>query len=126
MQFTSSLVSLLLAAVTTGVQAIPGSPVEQRQEAPRIYAKFWNDTACGADGGAWVEDTVWLQEPLDGSCIDVEVWTTFASTEIVFNSATHDLRAYSLDKCDESGNHYDVPAGKTGCWAQFVDSVKYL
>ncbi|KAI3394843.1 hypothetical protein diail_2180 [Diaporthe ilicicola] len=126
MQFTSSLVSLLLAAATTGVQALPGSPVEQRQDgAPRIYAKFWSDTACGADGGEWVEDTVWLQDPV-GQCIDVNVWTIFGSTEMVTNSATHDLRAYNRDNCDESGNHYDVPAGETGCWAQYVDSVKFL
>ncbi|KAL1852887.1 hypothetical protein Daus18300_011969 [Diaporthe australafricana] len=125
MQFTSSLVSLILAAATIGVQALPGSSIEQRQETPRIYAKFWSDTACGADGGDWVEDTVWLQEPVD-QCLDNNVWTIFGSTEIVDNFATHDLRAYSLDKCDEGGNHYDVPAGETGCWAQGVESVKFL
>lgn len=89
MQFTSSLVSLLLAAVTTGVQALPGSPVEQRQETPRIYAKFWADSSCGADGGIWVEDTVWIQDPV-GTCIDVSVWRDFGSVEIVDNLATHD------------------------------------
>lgn len=89
MQFTSSFVSLLLAAATTGVQALPSSPIEQRQEAPRLYVKFWSDTSCGADGGFWVEDTVWLQEPV-GTCIDVEVWRDFGSTEIVTNTATHD------------------------------------
>lgn len=92
MQLTSSLVSLLLAAATTGVQALPGSSVEQRQDAPRIYAKFWSDTACGADGGDWVEDTVWLQEPV-GQCLDNNVWTIFGSTEIVTNLATHDRMA---------------------------------
>lgn len=86
MQFTSSLVSLLLAAATTGVQ---GSPVEQRQETPRIYAKFWADSSCGADGGIWVDDTVWLQDPV-GTCIDVNVWRDFGSVEIVDNFATHD------------------------------------
>lgn len=89
MQFTSSVLSLL-AAATAAVQAIPGPAVEQRQEAPRIYAKFYNDTACGAEGGVWVEDTVWLQEPYDGSCIGVDIWTTFASTLIVDNFATRD------------------------------------
>lgn len=89
MQFTSSLVSLLLAAATTGVQALPSSPVEQRQETPRIYAKFWADSSCGADGGIWVDDTVWLQDPV-GTCIDVSVWRDFGSVEIVTNLATHD------------------------------------
>lgn len=86
MQFTSSVVSLLLAAATTDVQ---GSPVEQRQETPRIYAKYWADSSCGADGGIWVDDTVWLQDPV-GTCIDVNVWRDFGSVEIVDNFATHD------------------------------------
>lgn len=85
MQFTSGLVSLLLAAATTSVQ---GSPVEQRQETPRIYAKYWADSSCGADGGIWVDDTVWLQDPV-GTCIDVNVWSDFGSVEIVDNFATH-------------------------------------
>ncbi|KKY39835.1 hypothetical protein UCDDA912_g00150 [Diaporthe ampelina] len=131
MQFTSSFVSLLLAAATTGVQALPSSPIEQRQEAPRLYVKFWSDTSCGADGGFWVEDTVWLQEPV-GTCIDVEVWRDFGSTEIVTNTATHDLHAYSLDNCNGTGpnaNYYDVPAGSTTdphCYSQHVESVKFI
>jgi hypothetical protein len=91
MQFTPSLVSLLLAAASTGVQALPGSSNEQRQEAPRIYAKFWADTSCGSSGGAWVEDTVWQQDaqPL-GTCIDVSIWNpTINSTSIEFNNAKH-------------------------------------
>lgn len=88
MQFTASLVSLLLAAVTTGVQALPGSPVEQRQETARIHVKYWSDSSCGASGGTWVEDDVWIQDPV-GRCIDVNVWRDFGSTEIVTNLATH-------------------------------------
>lgn len=149
MQFTTSLVSLLLAAVTTGVQA---SPVEQRQEAPRIYAKFWADTACGADGGAWIEDTVWLQEaqPL-GTCIDVNIWDpTFNSTGVEFNNAGHmreyivlsyilhdlladldpfSVRVYSQNGCQETGataRFFDVRAEELNCWAQRVESVKFL
>lgn len=103
MQLTSSLVSLLLAAATTGVQALPSAPVEQRQETPRIYAKFWADSSCGADGGIWVEDTVWFQDPV-GTCIDVSVWRDFGSTEIVTNTATHN-RMSSLTE------HYAKPEG---------------
>lgn len=93
MQFTSSIVSLLLAAVTTGVQALPGSPIEQRQETPRLFVKFWADSSCGADGGIWVEDTVWFQDPV-GTCIDVSVWRDFSSVEIITNTATHDRTSY--------------------------------
>lgn len=89
MQFTSSLVSLLLAAVTTGVQALPGSPVDQRQETARIFVRYWSDSACGATPGSFlVEDDVWIQDPV-GRCIDVNVWREFGSTEIVTNLATH-------------------------------------
>ncbi|KAG8158133.1 hypothetical protein KVR01_011894 [Diaporthe batatas] len=128
MQFTTGLVSLLLAAVTTGVRA---SPVEQRQEAPRIYAKFWADTSCGADGGAWIEDTVWLQEaqPL-GDCIDVSIWDpTFNSTSVEFNNAGQMLRVYSQNGCQETGANarfFDVRAEELNCWAQHVESVKFL
>lgn len=93
MQFTSSLVSVLLAAATTGVQALPGSPVEQRQETPRLFVKFWADSSCGADGGIWVDDTVWFQDPV-GTCIDVSVWRDFDSVEIITNTATHDRTSY--------------------------------
>jgi hypothetical protein len=106
MQFTTGLVSLLLAAATTGVQALPGSPVEQRQEAPRVFAKFWADTSCGADGGIWVEDTVWLQEaqPL-GTCIDVNVWDpTFNSTEITFNNADHICKSIIRSRIRQNPN----------------------
>ncbi|POS75624.1 hypothetical protein DHEL01_v205983 [Diaporthe helianthi] len=128
MQFTTSLVSLILAAVTIGVQ---GSPIEQRQEARRIYAKFWADTTCGADGGAWIEDTVWLQDaqPL-GTCIDVSIWDpTFNSTGVEFNNADQLLRVYSQKGCQETGANalfFDVHAVELNCWAQRVESVKFL
>lgn len=106
MQFTTGLVSFLLAAATTGVQALPSSPVEQRQEARRIFASFWADTACGDDGGRLVEDTVWLQDaqPL-GTCIDVNVWDpTFNSTRVSFNNADHTRESSTLSPVQTYSN----------------------
>ncbi|KAI0134046.1 hypothetical protein BJ170DRAFT_678961 [Xylariales sp. AK1849] len=121
MQFTTSIVSLLLAAAAS-VQAAPGTTLGARQETPRIYAKFFSDSGCD---GTWVEDTVWLQDPA-GTCIDVNIPEAFNSTLIQDNYATRTLRAYASDNCNESGNHFDVAPGQTGCFAQHIESVKFI
>ncbi|KAI1342901.1 hypothetical protein F5Y15DRAFT_412574 [Xylariaceae sp. FL0016] len=121
MHFTSSLAAAFLAAATA--HALPGASLEARQETPRIYAKFFSDSRCEGD---WVEDTVWLQEPA-GTCIDVNIPFAYNSTLISQNYATLTLRAYSVDGCQENeGNHFDVGAGSLGCYAQHIESVKFL
>ncbi|KAK7975703.1 hypothetical protein PG990_007523 [Apiospora arundinis] len=122
MQFTTSIISLLAAA--SSVMAAPSSQGDlvARQETPRIYAKFWSGNGCD---GTWVEDTVWLQGA-GGQCIVNNIPFKYASTSIEQNFATRTLRAYASPNCNETGNHYDVPAGKTGCWFQQVGSVKFL
>ncbi|KAH8201003.1 hypothetical protein TruAng_004862 [Truncatella angustata] len=117
MQF-SSIISLFAAAAAS-VQALPS---EKRQDAARIYARFYSGSGCD---GTWVEDTVWLQEPA-GTCLDVNIPFGYNSTLFADNLATRTLRVYNTDNCNESGNFYDVPAGNENCYAQHIESVKFL
>ncbi|KAG8157199.1 hypothetical protein KVR01_012907 [Diaporthe batatas] len=132
MQLTSTLASLLLAAVTTGVQALPGSPVEERQAVGTIHVRYWSDNGCGATpGSVVVGEDIWVQDPV-GRCIDINVGRDFGSTQIVTNLATHTARAYRLDNCAETGpnaNYFDVinAPNQPRCFhQQDVESVKFL
>ncbi|ORY69103.1 uncharacterized protein BCR38DRAFT_406969 [Pseudomassariella vexata] len=122
MHFIISLIAPCLVAAAS-VQVLPSSPVEQRQDTPRIYAKFYNDTACL---DTWVEDTVWLENPPQ-TCIENTITATYGSTLIADNLATHTLRVFSLPGCNPNqGNYYDVPAGVEKCYAGQARSVEFL
>lgn len=82
MQFTTSIISLFLAAAS--VTALPRSSLTDRQNGERIYAKFFNDTGCAE---TWVEDTVWLQDTT-GDCIDVNIPFAYQSVQVADNLAT--------------------------------------
>jgi hypothetical protein len=87
MQFTTGLVSFF--ALAGSVHAAPSQAVEERQDAARIYAKFFSDNGCL---GTWVEDTVWLQDPA-GTCIDVNIPFAYNSTLIADNLATRTCKS---------------------------------
>ncbi|KAK8069178.1 hypothetical protein PG994_005794 [Apiospora phragmitis] len=122
MQFTTSLIPLLAAAASSVMAAPAEAGLAARQETPRIYAKFYSGNGCD---GTWVEDTVWLQGA-GGQCIVNNIPFEYASTLVQQNYATRTLRAYASPNCNETGNHFDVPAGVTDCWYGQVGSVKFL
>ncbi|KAF2868770.1 hypothetical protein BDV95DRAFT_609678 [Massariosphaeria phaeospora] len=121
MQFTTVLASLVLAA--TSVHALPGSPVQERQATPTIYARFYPDTGCN---GQWVDDTVYVESTGTNACVNNTITASIKSTFFSGNIATRTLRVYSQPGCPATGNYFDLPAGTNNCYAQTVGSARFL
>lgn len=83
MQFSTTLVSLVLAALS--VQAMPATPVQERQATPTIYARFYPDGGCHGD---WVDDTVFVQSATATTCVNNGLTSPYNSTFFSGNTAT--------------------------------------
>ncbi|RYP51758.1 hypothetical protein DL768_002981 [Monosporascus sp. mg162] len=121
MQFTASLISLLLAA--SSAQAIPGSSVEARQERRVVHAEFYDQGGCN---GRFLGEQYFVQDEVQ-TCIDVNIPETIACTLITSNNATRALRFYNTERCNTVGsNHFTAPPGFTGPFALAVEAAQFL
>lgn len=77
----STVVPYFLLALSAS--AIPGTPVQERQATPTVYARFFNNGGCQEP---WVEDTVFAQNTND--CISLGITTPFGSTNFTGNTLT--------------------------------------
>ncbi|KAF2800968.1 hypothetical protein K505DRAFT_412592 [Melanomma pulvis-pyrius CBS 109.77] len=119
MQFSTTLVSLVIAALS--VQAMPATPVQERQSTPTIYARFYPDGGCHGD---WVDDTVFVQSTTATTCVNNGLTSPYNSTFFSGNTATRTLRVFSASGC--TGNYFDVLPGVNNCFAQHVGSSRFL
>ena len=83
MQFSTAFISLVLAAMTA--QAMPATPVQERQATPTIYARFYPDGGCHGD---WVDDTVFVQSSTAGNCVNNGLTAAYGSIFLSGNTAT--------------------------------------
>lgn len=93
MQLTT-IVSLLAAAMA--VNAAPGSPVQERQATPTIYAQFFPDGGCH---GSWIDDIVFAQSGSD--CVNNGVTSAYASANFSGNTASKTRKS---TRTEEAGN----------------------
>ncbi|KAF2032168.1 hypothetical protein EK21DRAFT_110115 [Setomelanomma holmii] len=124
MQLTFTTLSALLAAAMT----VGASPLEARQDVPRVRATFYNNGGCGPPE-TWAEDTVFVQDT-PGVCHDLTVGP-FQSTYFNESSVTRTLRFYNAKCADRFGssvNHIDITPGNPtpGCKAQAILSWETL
>ncbi|ORY04692.1 hypothetical protein BCR34DRAFT_617416 [Clohesyomyces aquaticus] len=123
MQLTNALASLILLAAA-GVKAAPGTPVQERQATPTVYAQFFNGGGCQ---GPWLDDTVFAQNTND--CVNNTISANYGSTFFSGNTLTRTLRLYELSGCPvNQGRFFDLVPGQqgTGCFAQHIGSAKFV
>jgi hypothetical protein len=143
MQFTTTLLTLALAAA--GVSAAPsanaGLDTRQTTTPGVVYVQFFNGNGCQ---GSFVEDDVFFDDGT-GVC-RVEPFTgTYGSFRIVTNGATRPCKYQMIDLCGMSmltqrtvtlytrtdctttagGNSVTVNAGTTGCFSQRIGSGSF-
>ncbi|RYP29797.1 hypothetical protein DL767_006538 [Monosporascus sp. MG133] len=122
MQFTTSLISLLLAA--SSAQAIPGSSVEARQERRVVHAEYYNRGDCG---GRLLGEQDFVQDE-EQTCMVVSIPEPIVCTLITRNNATRSLRLFNIERCNTSGSNYiTVPPFTTGVYGgQNVERAHFL
>ncbi|KAF2652013.1 hypothetical protein K491DRAFT_781440 [Lophiostoma macrostomum CBS 122681] len=119
MQLTTLTLTSLLAALAA---AAPGTPVQERQATPTVYARFYPDAGCHGD---WVDDTVFAQSQT--GCYNNGITSPYNSTFFSGNTLTCTLRIYSLPNCPvNQGNYFDLQPGVDNCFAQKVGSAQFI
>ena len=94
MQFTTSLVSILLAV--SGAQALPGSSsVEARQERRVVHARFFDDTGCNGNL-IGQQDFVQGAQP---SCVPINTPGVHC-TLITSNNATQTRKLFPMHRTE--------------------------
>ncbi|RYP69436.1 hypothetical protein DL771_006088 [Monosporascus sp. 5C6A] len=120
MQFTTSLISLLLVA--SSAQALPGSSVEARQQRRVVHAEFYSEGGCG---GRFLGEQDFIQDEAQ-TCIDVNIPEPIACTLITRNNATRPLFLFNTERCNIPGsNFFQVLPGFTGPFAQEVEAAQF-
>ncbi|RYP80091.1 hypothetical protein DL770_006374 [Monosporascus sp. CRB-9-2] len=120
MKFTTSLISLLLAA--SSAQAIPGSSVEARQERRVVHAEFYQGD-CGSSRFLGEQDFVQNE---GGACIDVNIPETISCTLITSNNATRSLFFFNTERCNiEGSNHFQRLPFTTGGFFLPVEAAQF-
>ncbi|KAF2868575.1 hypothetical protein BDV95DRAFT_578746 [Massariosphaeria phaeospora] len=123
MQFTTSLLTLALAAAGVSAAPNPAAGLTVRQVPNLVYVRFFAGGGCQEP---WVEDDVFYDDGT-GTC-RVEPFTgTYGSFRIVNNDATRPLTLYTRTDCTTAsgGNQVVIAPGQTGCFSQRIGSGSF-
>ncbi|RYP82098.1 hypothetical protein DL769_001757 [Monosporascus sp. CRB-8-3] len=131
MQFTTGLVTLLIAA--SGAQALPGSSLEERQPRHIVHAVFYGAPDC--NNGPIVGEQDFVQDQAGGVCMDVSASAQIHCTRVTVNNATIPLTFFRLQNCNPAGGNnffstvpgvtYPCQPGQMCEWTQIVERAQF-